>query len=166
MKKLFLIRHAKSSWQETDLKDFDRPLNQRGLRDAPLMGKLLRKKGIKPDLILTSSANRAFTTAKIIAEEIDYPINSIIDEKEIYEADALDLMEIIRNIDDEADSIFLFGHNPSLTYLSNHLSNQRIENIPTCGISEIEFQIDSWRELKPESGNMVNFEYPKKYLKK
>ena len=165
MKKLYLVRHAKSSWKNHSLKDFDRPLNNRGERDAPFMGELLNKQGIKPGIIVSSSAVRAYETAKIFAEKFDYPEALIFKERSVYEADALNLLDIIRDTDDEYLSLMLLGHNPGMTYLSNYLTAQRIDNMPTCSVATIEFDVDSWRKIKPESGELTAFEYPKKYLK-
>lgn len=165
MKKLYLVRHAKSSWEENSLRDYDRPLNNRGERDAPFMGELLSKQGIKPGIIVSSAAVRAYETARIFAEKFDYPEALIFKEKSVYEADALNLLDIIRDTDDEYLSLMLFGHNPGMTYLSNYLTAQRIENMPTCSVAAIEFDLDSWRKLEPESGKLTAFEYPKKYLK-
>ncbi len=165
MKKLYLIRHAKSSWKERGLRDFDRPLNKRGKRDAPFMGNMLRRKGVKPDLIISSPANRAITTAETVALEINYNPEDIVEDKNIYEAGAGEVIDIINKIDDKHETAMIFGHNPGFTMLANYLSGQRIDNIPTCGIAYIEFPFDSWSEVEIDTGKLVEFEYPKKYLK-
>ena len=165
MKKLYLVRHAKSSWKERNLSDFDRPLNKRGNRDAPFMGNLLRQKGVSPDVIISSPAKRAITTAKTIAKEVGYPINKIMEVENIYEASAGELINIINDIDDKHETAILFGHNPGFTMLSNYLSGQRIDNLPTCGVVHIEFPFESWNKVEIDSGKLIEFEYPKKYLK-
>ncbi|OGU54559.1 MAG: phosphohistidine phosphatase [Ignavibacteria bacterium RBG_13_36_8] len=163
MKRLYLTRHAKSNWKDTGLTDFERPLNKRGKRDAPFMGKLLNEQGIKPDLIISSAAVRAVDTAKNISEKIGYRIDQIIIDKSIYEADSLHLFEIIKSLSEKYNTVMLIGHNPDLTYFANYLGDKRIDNIPTCGIVTIEFDTGSWRLVQPESGKIISFEYPKKY---
>jgi len=165
MKELLLIRHAKSSWKEDKLSDFERSLNNRGLRDAPFMGQLLKKKNIFPDLIISSPANRAITTARMVAEEIDYPSSNILEEVKIYEADTQDIFNILKNTDNDKNRIFLFGHNPSITFFANKISkNLRIDNIPTCGIVYLKFEIQHWSEIEYYSADFIEFEFPKKYL--
>lgn len=163
MKTLFLIRHAKSSWDDPNKDDFDRPLNERGKRNAPFMGKLLKKENILPDLIISSPAKRAIATAKIIADETGYPKNKIHTDSKIYEAAINDLLEIINSIQKEHKTVFLFGHNPTLTDFLNYLTNAGIGNIPTCGVAEIEFSFNSWKEISRETGILKRFEYPKKF---
>lgn len=163
MKKLYLIRHAKSSWEDHLLSDFDRPLSDRGKKDAPTMGDILKEKKIKPDLIISSPARRAFKTAKIFSEILDYPINDIIQNQSIYEATTRDLMAIINDIDDKANTVLMFGHNPGFTVLSNLLTNKYIDNMPTSSVAGIEFDINSWKEVDVGIGKSILFEYPKKY---
>lgn len=164
MKKLFLIRHAKSSWDEEGLTDFERPLNKRGKRDAPFMASLLNKEKIKPDLIISSPANRAISTAQIFAEELDYPSEKILIEKIIYLSGIKQLEEIVQSIPDSNKTVLIFGHNPSLTYYANHLGNKFIDNIPTCGIVGLEPGDKSWREVERGICKTFFFEYPKKYF--
>jgi phosphohistidine phosphatase len=162
MKKIYIARHAKSSWKSPEMKDFDRPLNKRGKHDAPLMGKLLRDKGIKPDWIVSSPANRAQTTAKIIAQEVGFPINEIILEQEIYEAYLEDVLNVIQCLPNEVETVFIFGHNPAFTYLVNHFNHgELIMNVPTCGIGCIETNAESWSDIHPDNSNLVSFDYPK-----
>lgn len=164
VKRLFLIRHAKSSWKESGLSDYERPLNKRGKRDAPFMGRLLFDKNILPDLIMTSHAERAKTTAFLFAKELNYPADKVLIEKKLYEAMNKDILEIIRETDEKVKVLFLFGHNPGLTTLHNYLCDQFIDNIPTCGITQYEFD-DKWKNLTGNSCKLIAFEYPKKYLK-
>lgn len=165
MKKLYLIRHAKSSWSEPGLSDFERPLNHRGKRDAPFMAKLLHKNNVIPDKIFSSSAHRAYATAKIFAQQLKYPIENIDAFEELYEASASEILNVIQTAGDSVNVLFLFGHNPGFTSLSNYLSDRQVDNIPTCGISCIEFELDSWKEVNIGKGKLVSFEFPKKYLK-
>ncbi|GAB4294629.1 MAG: phosphohistidine phosphatase SixA [Ignavibacteriaceae bacterium] len=163
MKKLYLIRHAKSSWKDMSLEDFDRPLNKRGKKDAPLMGKILREYNITPDLVISSPAKRAIITAKIISEEIGYEKEKIREVDDIYEASSSELLNIVKSLPDDSDTIMIFGHNPGLTLLSNYISNREIDNIPTCGVVCIIFGINSWGEIDHQTGRMEFFIYPKKF---
>lgn len=162
MKKLIIVRHAKSSWDFPELDDFDRPLNNRGKRNAPEMGKRLDKKGVKIDLIIASPAKRAYTTAKKIADEISFPIKKIVKEPLFYHGSLSNMLSVIQHIDNDNKSLMIFGHNPGLTELSNLLSNSDIYNIPTCGITEIDFNVSSWSEIEKYTGELVSFDYPKK----
>lgn len=162
-KTLYLIRHAKSSWDNTSLSDHDRPLNKRGKRDAPFMAKVLRKKGIKPDLIISSTAIRALDFAKIIAEELDYSRKKIIATKDLYMADERKMLEILRSADDSLNTVFIIGHNPYITEFANSLCNHNLDNIPTSGIFCMEFHVKKWNEINPGTGKFVSFDYPKKF---
>ena len=166
MKKLFLVRHAKSSWSNPDLDDIDRPLNKRGKRDAPFMGKVLKEKNIYPDLIISSPAERAFITAKTVAGKINYPLKDIQTFDRLYHGGFKDLLVTLKGIDQSINTVMLFGHNPGLTDLSNYISDQHIENIPTTGIVEIDLRVNNWKEIDEDSGTFVEFEFPKKFFKK
>lgn len=166
MKTLYIVRHAKSSWDYPELTDFERPLNKRGLRDAPFMGKILKEMGILPELIISSPALRAYKTAKIISEEIGYQLEDIETSESLYEYGTKEALQIIQSVDDEINSLMIFGHNPTLTQLNNYLSNNRIDNIPTCGITSIIFNVDKWNKIKTGLGKEEFFEYPKKHTKK
>lgn len=165
MKNLFLIRHAKSSWDNPHLSDFDRPLNERGKRDAPFMSQILKKNNIKPNVIYSSGANRAISTALIIAKGLDYNEENIIIDKNIYESSLADLLEIIHKIPVEIKTAILVGHNPGINILSDYVSDKTIDNIPTCGVVGIEFKQKKWEDIKQKSGKQFFFEYPKKYKK-
>lgn len=163
MKTLYIIRHAKSSWDDLDQSDYDRPLNERGKRDAPRMGKRLKEKEIHPDIILSSPAKRACSTGKRIAEILKYPKNNIKTIKALYHADEVTLLETLKKVNDNCDVVMLIGHNPGLTEFVNTISEDEtsIDNIPTCGIVAFEFKIDSWKEIKWAMGKMLFFDYPK-----
>jgi phosphohistidine phosphatase len=158
------MRHAKSSWDDPSQKDFDRTLNDRGKRDAPEMGKRLKKNGIKPDLIISSPATRAIKTAKEVAKELNYPEKDIVQEFDIYEAKIEDLIHIIRNIGDQYQQVMLFGHNPSFTGLVGYLSNTFIDNLPTAGTVHIQFDIATWKQVTKQSGKLMLFDFPKNQL--
>jgi phosphohistidine phosphatase len=162
MKKLFVIRHAKSSWNYPDLDDIDRPLNKRGKRNAPEMGKRLSVKGVKPDLLITSPAKRAASTAKKIAKALSYPKDQIVIDQNLYHGTNQEVIDVIRNASDKIGTLMIFGHNPGFTELVNHLSGSSIYNIPTCGIAEIGFDIQSWKDIDKIKGKLIDFDYPKK----
>lgn len=163
-KRLLLIRHAKSSWKDSNLADFERPLNSRGKRDAPFMGELLNKRNIYPDLIITSYAERAKRTAQIIAGKLGYSDEKLIIDERLYEANYKDILDVIRQTKNNIKVLFVFGHNPGLTTLHNFLCESYIDNIPTSGITEYEIGED-WINLSAKSVNLLSFEYPKKYFK-
>jgi phosphohistidine phosphatase len=165
MKKLFLIRHAKSSWDFSELSDFERPLHKRGRRDAPFMAKLLSQQGVSPDLIISSPANRAVTTARYFCEPLNYNFHNLYLEPGIYEASGEEILDVIRNTGNSFNSIMLFLHNPGLTDLANMLSSKSINNIPTCGIVSLSFNIDDWNQISSQNSEIIFFEYPKKYFK-
>ena len=161
MKKIYIIRHAKSDWDDSNLDDYDRPLNKRGQKDAPFMGQILASKNIKPDLIISSPALRAITTANIIAKEVNYE-KTITPNQYIYEAYVTSLQEIIQYIHDSNDTVFLVGHNPGVSALAYMLCGLK-ENLPTCSIVEIEFDCNSWMDVCKENSKFIALEYPKKY---
>ncbi len=163
MKILYLLRHAKSSWENLELDDFDRPLNWRGKQDAPLMGKLLARKSILPDLIISSSSKRTRKTIQKITQEIDYHESNVVYTPELYHASCSEIMTIIRQQSDQIQRLMLVGHNPSFTDFANQFTDTLIENIPTCGFCELHFQSYMWQNITSESARLVCFEYPKKY---
>ena len=155
-KTLYIARHAKSSWDDASLSDFERPLNKRGKRDAPFMAEKLKELGVKPDLILSSPAKRAKITAKhyrdTLGSELQY-------DERIYEASLMSLIYLAREAFEEVDSLMIVGHNPGLTMLNDRVSNKSIFNIPTAGVVAIEFE----DEVAAHKGKQVFYEYPKKY---
>ena len=163
MKNLYLTRHAKSSWGNPGLADIDRPLNGRGKKAAPLMGKLIVDRGENPELLISSPANRAFSTAKEFAKEMGGAETNIIVNRAIYGAGAQQLLNLVQDVDDLYNSIMLFGHNPTFTSFCNMLSGENILNIVTCGVVRIDFEFSSWKNIDFNSGRMIYYEYPKKY---
>lgn len=161
---LYLVRHAKSSWDDPSLADIDRPLNKRGRRDAPEMGSRLRKRNILPELLISSPAVRAHKTAKEIAEKIGYSKKDIILDDGVYHAGQHSLLEIIHQLDNDTESVMLFGHNPGFTTFANALGNLDIDNIPTSGIVALEFS-KSWKDIYYGDGKLLFFDYPKKAFK-
>jgi len=161
MKKLLLVRHAKSDWNDPKLSDFDRPLNDRGHKNAPEMAERLLKKHIVPELIVSSPAKRAFTTAKYFAKTFGIDKSEIEKNEGIYEASVNDLLKIINDFDNSKNFIALFGHNPGITTLAVGLSGAYITNIPTCGLILIEFPFDDWRMISFDTGAKLLYDYPK-----
>ena len=164
MKTLYIVRHAKSSWKEMNMPDFERPLNPRGKQDAPLMGRRLASFGICPDYLVSSSAKRALATANLLAAELGYPVPRIVQDRELYLAEPGYLLDTIRGFDNQHGSAMLLGHNPGLTTLANHLGDLPADNIPTCGVYCIDFEVREWRDCGREKGRCRFFEYPKKNL--
>lgn len=165
MKRLFLVRHAKSSWADPKLADFDRPLNDRGERVAPVMGKRLRERNIHPDLMISSPAVRALATCKIIADKLGFASRQIRIERELYHASDEQILGAVKRLPDRNDTeeiVFLFGHNPGLTEFANRLSTASIENIPTCGVVECALEVHTWAEAHWGCGKLLSFDFPKK----
>jgi len=161
MKHLYLIRHAKSGWGTSGLADFDRTLDTRGKYDAPRKGKRLKTLGVLPDLILTSPAIRALTTARTIADELGYDPGGIALEEGLYEAVPEDTLNIIRATAASCNSLMVFGHNPTMTDLINQLSDFEVDSVPTCGAFCAAFDVERWADIKVGDGTFVFFEYPK-----
>jgi len=159
MKKLILVRHAKSSWKFPHLADIDRPLNGRGKSNAPEMGQRLLKAGVSADLLLSSPAKRAFKTAKLIAQEIKYPTKNIVTDVELYHSGTHTLLNVLRKQDDAHEFILLFGHNPGITDFANYLTGSDIFNIPTAGIFAVNFAVDSWSRI--DKGEFCFYDFPK-----
>ncbi len=163
MKTIFLIRHAKSSWEDPMLRDIDRPLNHRGLRDAPFMAEFLSNRVSRLDAILSSPANRAFTTATYFATAFGMEERTIIANEDIYEALPKTIYRIINTFPEKWSVALLFGHNPTLTMLANDFSAKHITNVPTCGIVKIEASIDRWDDFNNRNGQLTDFYYPKQF---
>lgn len=162
MKRLLICRHAKSSWKEPKLRDFDRPLNKRGKGDAPEMGRRLAAQGVQPDLICSSPAVRAGETARQYAEKIGYPVEQIRFNPRLYEASVALLLALIHKVEPEVETLMVVGHNPESTLLANYLSGLTIGNIPTSGIVALTFAASSWQDIKASGGTLLFFDYPKK----
>lgn len=132
------------------------------MRDAPRMGKRLKERELAPDLLLSSPANRALSTCKIIAENMGVPVEQIQSDMRIYHAAEDQLLSIVHNLNENIDLVMLFGHNPGLTDFANSISNSRIDNIPTCGVVSCTFKVDNWKDISWGQGKMAFYDYPKK----
>ena len=160
-KQLLLVRHGKSDLGDSNLSDFDRPLNARGHRNAPEMAKRILAKDQVPQLIVSSPALRAITTAMHFAQIWNIPADQIQQEPSIYEANTRALLGVVNKLGDEYGKVVLFGHNPGLTELANYLSDANIYNLPTCGTVLMSFDLDHWAEVSSDSGTLLDFDYPK-----
>ena len=160
MKTLFLIRHAKSSRDDPALRDKKRPLNDRGIRDAPRMGERLAKRDVKPDLILSSPTVRALATAEIIARKLDYKIKNIVIDERLYASTPDDLLKVIHELSDKPKRVMLFGHNPELAELAQRLSS-KITDMPTCAVAEFAFDTRSWSNVGKQAPAKVTLHTPK-----
>lgn len=163
MKTIYLVRHAKSDWGNASTGDFDRTLNERGMKNAPVMAARLKKKGILPELIISSPATRALTTAELFCETLGYPEEKIQKRVEIYRGGVLHLLKIVQQIPDTCESAMLFGHNPTLTEFSNLLTGSYTDNLVTCGVVSIDLDIDSWKDANPDGGKLAWYDFPKKH---
>ena len=164
MKNLTLVRHAKSEWNCPGANDHDRPLNKRGLRAAPQIGSYLHKRGSKPDIVLSSTALRAITTAQLIAGELDAAQEQIQPVEELYLASIPDYERIIGSIDDTAGNahVMIVSHNPGTHEFAHHLTGENeIERFITCAVAIIELNIDHWGEIGPGCGRLKHFVTPR-----
>lgn len=162
-KTLLLVRHAKSSWDNFTLNDFERPLNERGKFDAPKMGKRLRKKGIKIDAFISSPAKRAKKTAEYFIEEFGGNKDEIIFVSSLYDASASDFSSSVKSIDDKYDSVAIFSHNPGITQFANELvSGADIDNMPTCSVFAVRADAGKWKDFLKSKKEFLFFDYPKK----
>jgi len=163
LKYLYIIRHAKSCWEDPSLGDFDRPLNTRGNKDALLMADIMKKEEKIPDLIISSTAVRAFRTAKVFAEAFRMDPESIQLEASLYEASLEDVFGVLKAIPNSVDNVYLFGHNPSLTYFVNHFGEKPLDNLPTTGVMKILFTGNDWGYFDAKNASNSRFLYPKLY---
>lgn len=159
MKTLLLLRHAKSSWDDANLSDFDRPLNERGQRAAPFMGGLMRRRGLLPDVIVSSPAVRARTTAELVkqAGALDAALNFVAG---VYEASPRALREALASLGDEHSSVLLIGHNPGIEGFIRYLTGE-IQPMPTTGLAVIELDIDKWNEIDDGCGELKDMIRPR-----
>ena len=163
MKRIYFIRHAKSSWDHPALSDHDRPLNKRGIRDAPLMAQLLYARGHQLDGIVSSTANRAWSTALVFAETYQMETATILSHKELYHATPAAIVEVIRQLPKHWHHVALFGHNPGFTDMANRLKGEYISNVPTCGVVCAQSEDASWEGWEPTNCSRPFFYFPKQF---
>jgi phosphohistidine phosphatase len=161
MKRLTLVRHAKSSWKDARLADVDRPLSGRGKRDAPRVGAFLAAQGILPDIILSSPARRARKTAQLLAGQFPGVDERILCDPALYEATAEALLERVRAFDESWQHVMLVGHNPGLTEFANLLTATGVDNIPTCGVMAADLPVDFWSAAAAGGGSVFLYVTPK-----
>ncbi|WP_194777627.1 SixA phosphatase family protein [Pararhodonellum marinum] len=161
MKNLVIIRHAKSAWDDPYLSDHERPLAERGLRDAPRMAQRLKKRGIFPDAMVSSTAERAKSTALITAENLHFPKEKLRLTTDLYHSGVSEIMKTIQKTPDSVATLFIFGHNPGFNSLVESLGGH-LENLPTSGQFGFQFDVDSWKKIGPKNAKVWFFDYPKK----
>lgn len=161
MKTLLLVRHAKSSWDSPVTNDFDRPLNERGKRDAPLMAQRLLDKKVKIDVFVSSPAKRAKKTACVFAKEYKRDKDEIIYKEDLYGALLDAFYDVISKIDDKYNSAAVFSHNPGITDFANSLTTTKIDNMPTCSIFAVKLKGKRWADLKEAEKEFLFVDYPK-----
>ncbi len=159
MKTLYLLRHAKSSWDDSSVSDFDRTLNSRGEKAAPFVGSLMKERGMTPEVIISSPAKRAKQTAKLVAKAAGFPSKISYDER-IYEASTARLLAVIGEIADDVDSALLVGHNPGMESLIWYLTG-KMEPMPTAALAVIELNVDSWSDVVEGGGVLITVIRPK-----
>jgi phosphohistidine phosphatase len=161
MKTLLLIRHAKSSWDDPGLSDFERPLNERGKKDAPVMADRLYERGIKIDAFVSSPARRARKTAELFAKKYKKDKDDLSLKTELYMAGDDAFLDVVSKLDDRYDCVALFSHNPGLTDFANSLTDAHIDNIPTSGIFAVSADTKKWNKFREAKKNLLFFDYPK-----
>jgi phosphohistidine phosphatase len=162
LKNIYIVRHAKSSWSHIGLHDFDRPLNKRGLRSAPFMAKKLFDFGAHLNLILSSPSKRTRATAEYFSEQFGCKMEPI---KNLYHGDVEDIMEALFSLGPEINSVGIIAHNPGITYFANEISDQTIDNVPTCGVLVCSVNSHtSWQDLLIQDIKLKQFINPKMYF--
>ena len=164
MKTLVIVRHAKSSWDQPGLSDFDRPLNERGKKDAPVMANRLKEKGIELDHLVSSPAKRARKTAKYFAEEFRLKNEDIKLVEALYSATQSEFLQAIKEIDDKYKNVALFSHNPGVTDFASSLTNVHVDDMPTCAMFAVQANTDSWIDFMEVERSFLFFDYPRNPL--
>ncbi len=164
MKTLLLIRHAKSSWDQSDLPDFDRPLNERGKKDAPEMAKRIKEKGIELDHLISSPAKRARKTARYFAEAFGFKKEDIKLIDQLYGAAQSEFLKAVTDINDKYKIVALFSHNPGITDFASSLTNVRVDDMPTSAVFALQIETDSWKDFAAAEKKFLFFDYPKNPL--
>lgn len=161
MKTLFIVRHAKSSWEYNGIKDIDRPLKKRGINDSYLISKVLQKKVDCPDVFVSSCANRALHTAMIFSYTFNFPLANIKISKSLYNFSDGYLIKTVKALDDGFESAIIFSHDHGINTFVNKFGNKSIAHVPTCGVVGIQFKDKHWKNIK--KGNTFLIEFPKFY---
>jgi phosphohistidine phosphatase len=161
MKYILLIRHAKSSWDDPSLSDFERPLNERGKKDAPEMAKRLGDKKLKIDALVSSPAKRAKQTGKHFTKEFDLKKKNILFEPKLYEAGEENFYDVIEHLKNKWDSVAIVSHNPGISSFANSLTETKIDDMPTSSIFAIKIKTDKWNNFRTAKKEFWFFDYPK-----
>jgi len=161
MRLLTLIRHAKSSWDHAQLSDFERPLNERGQRDAPRMAAHVLELLGRPDRIVTSPAVRALTTAQCFAKVLGVDAHHLQTLPRIYDANVLTLLKLVQALDDADQHVMMFGHNPGFSQLAHQLAPCPFDDMPTCAVVQLSLAVDTWAAVDKNGGRMQHYAYPK-----
>jgi phosphohistidine phosphatase len=161
MKQLLLVRHAKSSWDDPSISDFDRPLNDRGKKDAPEMAKRLSDKNFRIDRFVSSPAKRARQTCKYFAKEFDVKKKNVVLEPRLYEATEANFYEVVKSFKDKWDSVAIFSHNPGITTFANSLTTTRVDDMPTCSVFAVKVDVKKWKEFREAKKEFLFLDYPK-----
>jgi phosphohistidine phosphatase len=161
MKKVLIVRHAKSSWEDFTVSDFDRPLNDRGKKDAPEMAARLAKRNLHPDIFITSPAKRAKKTAEIFAKTFNVPKENIMEVRDLYEAGPEVFYDVISKAPVSAETIIIFSHNPGITAFTNDLTDVAIADMPTCAIFAVETEAADWTDFPSAPRKFLFFDSPK-----
>jgi phosphohistidine phosphatase len=161
MKKLYIVRHAKSSWEYEGINDIDRPLKKRGINDAYLISSVLQKKIERPDVFVSSCANRALHTAMIFSYSFNYPLANLRISKSLYSFSDGYLIKTVKALDDSFDSAIIFSHDHGISDFVNKFGSKRLNHVPTCGVIGIEFENEHWKNIK--SGKTFLTDFPKNY---
>ena len=161
MKQLLLVRHAKSSWDDFSIQDFDRPLNERGKKDAPMMAKRLVKKDITIDAFISSPAKRARKTAEAFIKEFKGNKSDVIFLDELYLASPSSFAKVIKHANDRYDTVAVFSHNEGITQFANTLTDTKADNIPTCGVFAVKVKSKHWSDFATAKKEFWFFDYPK-----
>lgn len=161
MKTLLLVRHAKSDWNDPSLKDYDRPLNDRGKRDAPMMAQRLIDKRVKIDAFISSSAKRARKTAEIFSYAFNRKKEDIVLVDDLYLAQPSVFLDVINKVSDDHNCIAVFSHNPGITDFANTLSEVRVDDMPTCSIYAVRLRVKHWKDFTDSNNEFWFFDYPR-----
>ena len=158
-KKLIIVRHSKSSWKDSSLDDFNRPLNKRGKEDGPIISNYLSKKTNFIDFLHSSSSVRTFETSKFFTERIKF--GKVKYDDNLYHSSSESILNLIKNYSNEYSSVMLIAHNPGLTHLINQITNISLDNLPTTGLAEIHFSCNKWNEISSKNSNLIDLKFPK-----
>jgi phosphohistidine phosphatase len=161
MRHLLIVRHAKSSWEDFSVPDFERPLNDRGKKDAPVMAQRILDRNIIPDEMITSPAKRARKTAELFAKTLGLPKENIVEARELYEASPEAFYDVVRKASVSASTLMLFSHNPGITAFVNKLTSVSIDDMPTCAVFALSCDINDWSEFRTAKKEYLFFDYPK-----